>query len=106
MASIWTHEESRELSQNFCFLESESAANIHIKVVNIYGKGMLDVNIVTRWVSGVNDSPREKGETDLIDRPCSGRVATAVNEDKVKQAIALIKADKRITIDKTVKTAK
>lgn len=63
------------------------AAGIHRKLTNVYGNTVLYITTVRRGVSRVNGNPREKWETDLSDRLCSGRPAAAVNKDKDKQAL-------------------
>lgn len=70
----------------FLFWE-EIVKNIH---ENIYRKTALDVSKVRRLVSTVNGNPWEKAETDLSDRPYSGRTVAAIKENKGKEADALI----------------
>lgn len=50
--------------------------------MNIYGKVAPNIS---RLISIVNSNPGKKGETDLSDRPQSGRPATVVNEDMAKK---------------------
>lgn len=80
--------------------EKECVANIYKMLVNVYEKDALDVSTIKRWVIRVNGNTREKGETELNDRPHSGRPAAALNENKAKQDYVLIAADGRIPIAK------
>lgn len=57
--------------------------------------------IIKREESVVNGKPREKGETNFSNTPCSGRSAAAVKENKPKQDDALFIADRRIMLPKS-----
>lgn len=51
----------------------------------IYGKVVLDINTLSPYASSNTSNSREKGKTDLCNRPYSGSsVTTAVIEDKAK----------------------
>lgn len=68
------------------FLEGESASSIHRILVSNYLKASLDVNTVRRWVNGVNCNPREKKrKIDFSGRPCRGKPAAGINEDKTNE---------------------
>lgn len=58
----------------FLFWEGESVANIHHRL-----KNTPDVSILSGWVSQDTVHPRVKEETDLNDKPCSGRSAAAMS---------------------------
>lgn len=75
-------------------------ANSHKRLVNFYGKAVLDASTVSRWGSRINGNLREKVKTDLIERFCSGRPAAVLNEEKAKQADNLIRAEKRNCFEK------
>lgn len=62
--------------------------------MNVKGKSALGMNTVRRLVN------KEKEETDLSDRSSRGRPAAVMNENKAKQAEALIIADGIITARK------
>lgn len=72
--SLGAHRKQRVL----VFERKKSAANIHMKLVNVYGKPVFDISI-EKW--RVKCNPRENGETDL-----SNRTAAFVNEDKLKRS--------------------
>lgn len=73
---------SKKHLREFHFFERKSIKNFHKWLMNVYGKAAFDVSIVRKQVSRVKSNPRQKGETDFSDRPCSGRLSAAVNADK------------------------
>ena len=70
----------------------ETAQNISRRVMLVYGDGAIDYSIVTRWVNQINDGQEEPAESDLCDRPRSGRPSSANSSAKIDQEDALIKA--------------
>lgn len=78
----------------FLFLVGEHVSNSH-GLMNVYEKAAVDGNTVRRWISRVNGNPIEK-ETDISDRPHSGRPAADMNSNKIKEADALITSDRKI----------
>ena len=65
----------------------------------MYGDGAIDYSTVTRWVKRINDRQEEPAESDLCDRPRSGRLSSAHSSANIDQADALIKENRRITIN-------
>ena len=57
--------------------------------------GAIDYSTVTRWVKQINDGQEETAESDLCNRPRSSRQSSS----NIDQADALIKKNKRITIN-------
>ena len=84
----------------FLLSEGETAQNISRKLKQVYGDGAIDYSIVTRWVKRINDGQEKPAESDLCDRPRSGRPSSAHNCAKIDQADALIKENRSITINK------
>jgi histone-lysine N-methyltransferase SETMAR len=77
------------------FLHAEKIApnDIHRRLLNVYGDQTVDVSTVRRWVARFSS-----GDSDVKDKPRSGRPCTAVtprNEERLDQ---LIGANWRITI--------
>ena len=60
---------------------------------------MIDYSTVTKWVKQINDGHEEPAESDLCDRPRSGRPFSAYSFANIDQADALIKENRRITIN-------
>jgi len=76
------------------FLHAEKIApnDIHRRLLNVYGYQTVDVSTVRRWVACFSS-----GDSDVKDKPRSGRPCTAVtprNEERLDQ---LIHVNRRIT---------
>ena len=76
------------------YLHAEKIApnDIHRRLLNVYGDQTVDVSTVRRWVARFSS-----GDSDVKDKPRSGRPCTAVtprNEERLDQ---LIRANGRIT---------
>jgi len=76
------------------FLHAEKIApnDIHRRLLNVYGDQTVDVSTVRRWVARFSS-----GDSDVKDKPRSGRPCTAVtprNEERLDQ---LIRVNRRIT---------
>jgi hypothetical protein len=69
--------------------------NNHKRLCTVYGSCTVDRCTVGRWVQRVKAS--EIGETELHDRPRSGRPATATSPGMLQGADDIINADRRIT---------
>ena len=65
----------------------------------MYGDGAIDYSTVTRWVKRINDRQEEPAESDLCDRPRSSKPSSAHSSASIHQAHALIKENRRITIN-------
>jgi len=68
----------------FLVAEKESVANIHKRLCAVYGSFAVVRSTVGRWVQRVKGSGR--GETELHDRPWSGRPTTATSPDMLQRA--------------------
>ena len=69
----------------------------------MYGDGAIDYSTVTRWVKQINDGQEEPAESDLCDSP-SGRPSSAYSFANIDQEDALIKENRRITINEFAKS--
>ena len=83
----------------FLLSEEETAQNISRRLKQVYGDGAIDYSTVTRWVKRINDGQEEPAECDLCDRPRSSRPSSAHSSANIDQADALIKENRRITIN-------
>jgi len=63
----------------FLVAEKESVGNIHKQLCAVYGSCALNRSTVGHWVQRVKASG--SGETELHDRPRSGRPATATSPE-------------------------
>ena len=82
----------------FLLSEGETTQNISRRLKQVYGDGAIECSTVTRWVKRINDGQKEPAESDLCDRPKSGRSSSAHSFANVDQVDALIKENRRITI--------
>ena len=57
----------------FLLSEGETAQNISRRLKQMYGDGAIDYSIVTRWMKQINDGQEKPVESDLCDKPRSGR---------------------------------
>ena len=87
----------------FLLSEGETAQNISRRLKQAYGDGAIDYSAVTRWVKRINDRQEESAESDLCDRPRSGWPSSAHSSANIDQADALIKENRRITINDLAK---
>ena len=83
----------------FLLSEGETAQNISRRLKQVYGDGAIDYSTVMKWVKRINDGQEEPAESDLCDRPRSGRSSSAHSSANIDQADALIKKNRRITIN-------
>ena len=83
----------------FLLSEGETAQNISRRLKQVYADGAIDYSTVTRWVKRINDGQEEPAESNLSDRPRSGRPSSADSSANIDQANALIKENRRITIN-------
>ena len=76
----------------FLHVEKNAPNDIHRRLLNVYGDQTVDVSTVRQWVTRFSS-----GDSDVKDKPRSGRPCTAVtprNEECLKQ---LICTNRRIT---------
>jgi hypothetical protein len=71
-----------------------SVGNIHQRLCVVYGSCAVDRSTVGCWVQRVKASG--SGETELHDRPRSGRPATVMSPDMLQRADDIIHADLRV----------
>ena len=83
----------------FLLSEEETSQNISRRQKQVYGDSAIDYNTVTRWVKQINDGQKEPAESNLCDRPGSGRSSSAHSSANIGQADALIKENRYITIN-------
>ena len=83
----------------FLLSERETAQNISKRLKQVYSDGAIDYSTVPRWVKRINDGQEEPAESDLCDRPRSGRPSSAHGSANIDQEDALIKENRRIVID-------
>ena len=79
--------------------EGETAQNISIRLKQVYGDGAIDYSTVTRWVKRINNKQEEPSQSNLCDRPRSGRPSSAHSSVNIDQTDALIKENRRIIIN-------
>jgi transposase len=74
MASVCDTRYKQRAVVEFLVAEKESVANIQKRLCAVYGSCAVDRSTVRRWVQRVKASG--SGETELRDRPRSGRAGT------------------------------
>lgn len=77
----------------FLTKEGCSAAEIHMRLKNVYGDSVIDVSNVRRWVKKFRE-----GETEIEDKPRCGRPSTSVNVENEELVDDMIRGNRRITI--------
>ena len=60
----------------FLTKEGYTAADVHKRLLNVYGEATIDVSNVRRWVKKFKE-----GITSVNDKPRSGRPSTAVTDE-------------------------
>ena len=78
----------------FCFQLGKSAAETIVMLKTAYGDAALSKTRVYEWFS-----PFKNGEMSIKDQPRSGRPATSRSDENVDKINALIREDRRRTID-------
>ena len=74
------------------FLKAEvQPINTHNRLVNVRGGETVDVCTVRRWICRF-----QSGDRDVSDKPRSGRLSTATNEENESCLHDLIKSNRRI----------
>ena len=92
-------QQKQRVVTEFLLSNGETARNISRRLKQVYGDGAIDYSTVTRWVKQINNGQEEPGESDLCDRPRSGRPSFAHSSANIDQADVLIKENRRITIN-------
>ena len=75
--------------------------NIHRRLRNEFEENTLDQSNVRRWVCRLNDD--KVGTASTADKPLSGRPSSSVNPANKAKADALIREDRRTTLDELSK---
>ena len=83
----------------FLLSEGKTAQKMSRRLKQVYGDGVIDYSTVMRWVKRINDGQEEPAESDRCYRPRSGRPSSAHSSVNVDQADALIKENRRSTIN-------
>ena len=83
----------------FLLSEGETAQNISRGLKQVCGDGAIDCSTVTRCLKRVNDAQEKPGESDLCDRPRSGKPSSTHSSANIDQADTMIKENKRIAIN-------
>ena len=78
----------------FCFLLGKSASETIVMLKTAYGDAALSKTRVYEWFSRFKN-----GEMSIEDPPRSGRPATSSSDENVDKINALIREDRRQTID-------
>ena len=78
----------------FLLLEGDTAQNISKRLKQVYGDGVIDYSTVMRWVKRINDGQEKPAESDLCNRPRSGRPSFAHSSANIDQADALIEENR------------
>ena len=99
--------QSRQMQRvviEFLLSEGETAQNRSRRLKQVYGDIAIDYSTVTRWVKRINDGQEEPAESDVCNRPRNGRPSSAHSSANIDQAGALIKENRRITINELAKS--
>ena len=78
----------------FLVKEEQSAVDIHQRLQRAYGDACMGASSVRRWVKHFKD-----GNTSIKDEPRSGRPRTASTDRNKERVDALIREDRRITVN-------
>ena len=81
----------------FLVCEGETPVNIHRGLQNVYKEITLDYSNVRRWVCRLNDE--KVGTASVADKPRSGRPSSSVIPANNAKSDALIREDRRTTLD-------
>ena len=95
-APLELHQKQRAVIE-FLVAEGETPVNIHRRFQNACKENTLDYSNVRRWVCRLNDG--KLGTASVVDKPRSGRPSSSVNPANRAKADALIREDRRTTVD-------
>ena len=90
----WPIVKSQRAAVKFCFLLGKSAAETIVMLKTAYGDSALSKTRVYEWFSRFKN-----GEMSIEGQPRSGRPATSRSDENVDKINALIREDRRRTID-------
>ena len=83
----------------FLLSEGETALNISRRLKKVYGDDAIDYSTMTRGVKQINDGQEEPAESNLCNSSRSGRPSSAHSSANIDPVDALIKENRRITIN-------
>ncbi|GFY44713.1 tubulin polyglutamylase ttll6 [Trichonephila inaurata madagascariensis] len=89
----WTKEEVRVVIR-YEWARGVSGTEIHNRLVEVYGPGVMSKQMVRRWCRTFSD-----GRQQVEDIPRAGRTRTATTDANVGKVDDMIRANRRITID-------
>ena len=95
-APLELHQKQRAVTE-FLLAEGETPVNIHTRLQNVYKENTLNYSNVRRWVCGLNDE--KVGTASAADKIRSGRPSSSVIPANKAKAGALIREDRRTTLD-------
>ena len=76
----------------FLHVEKIAPSDIHRRLLNVYGDQTVDVSTVRQWVACFSS-----GDSDVQDKPRSGRPCTSVTPRNEERHDQLLRAKRRIT---------
>jgi len=79
----------------FLSAENVTPAEIHRRLQDVYGENIVNRSTVNRWAIKFREC--ERGRTNIVDQPSSGRPVSVTDDKHQKQVDELIKHDRRIT---------
>ena len=77
----------------FLLSERKTAQNISRRLKQVCSDVVIDYSKVMRWVKQINDGQEKPAESNLCDRPRSGRPSSAHSYANIDQEDALRKTD-------------
>ncbi|GFR27100.1 histone-lysine N-methyltransferase SETMAR [Trichonephila clavata] len=89
----WSKEEVRAVIR-YEWARGESGTEIHNRLVEVYGPGVMSKQMVRRWCRTISD-----GRQQVEDILKAGRTRTATTDANVGKVDDMIRANRRITID-------
>ncbi|GFR17044.1 histone-lysine N-methyltransferase SETMAR [Trichonephila clavata] len=89
----WSKEEVRAVIR-YEWARGVSGTEIHNRLVEVYGPGVMSKQMVRRWCRTFSD-----GRQQVEDIPRAGRTRTATTDANVGKVDDMIRANRRITID-------
>ena len=97
MAAYLELRQKQRAVTDFLVTDGETPVNIHRRLQNMHKENTLDYSNVRRWVCPLND--KKVGTASVADKPRSGRPSFYVNPANKAKADALIREDRRTTLD-------
>ncbi|GFS32174.1 histone-lysine N-methyltransferase SETMAR [Trichonephila inaurata madagascariensis] len=89
----WSKEEVRAVIR-YEWALGVSGTEIHNRLVEVYGRGVMSKQMVRRWCRTFSD-----GRQQVEDIPRAGQTRTATTDANIGKVDDMIRANRRITID-------